>query len=162
MKNPIRASLITVDQARAMLKDQRDQRSEPFPSLARSGQYILPDYRLTRKREAFKIRRHTFLKKHFRSYVAFDSDNGQTLWIHNFSSLSEACFWLNTGLKPNDTDSTSSYQEWKTKHLDEIEELKAQLRAQHKDLHKAVAEPAKKKAKPTTVAAVQKVKHPKN
>lgn len=137
MKNPIRASLITVDQARAMLKDQHDQQGEPFPELALSGQYILPDYRLTRKREAFKIRRHTFLKKHFRSYVAFDSDNGQTLWIHNFASLSEACFWLNTGLKPNDTDSASSYQEWKVKHVDEIEELKEQLRTQHHDKKKA-------------------------
>ncbi|GEO66564.1 hypothetical protein [Levilactobacillus spicheri] len=156
MQNPIRATLITVEQARAMLQDQRDQRSEPFPTLALSGQYILPDYRLTRKREAFKIRRHTFLKKHFRSYVAFDSDNGQTLWIHNFPSLSEACFWLNTGVKPNDTDSTSSYQEWKVKHVDEIEVLKEQLRTQHHEKKKAVV-PEKK----PTVATVKKVKHPK-
>lgn len=156
MKNPIRASLITVEQAQAMLKDQHDQLSEPFPILARSGQYILPDYRLTRKREAFKIRRHTFLKKHFRSYVAFDSDNGQTLWSHNFPSLSEACFWLNTGLKPNDTDSTRSYQEWKTEHIDEIEALKEQLRAQHQNKKKPVTE--EKKA---TVATIKKAKHTK-
>ncbi|WP_125580893.1 hypothetical protein [Levilactobacillus cerevisiae] len=154
MKNPIRATIITVDQARAMLKDQREQRDERFPQLAVSGQYILPDYRLTRKREAFKIRRHTFLKKHFRSYVAFDSDNGQTLWIHNFPSLSEACFWLNTGLKPNDTDSTSSYQEWKNEHTDEIEALKEQLRAQHHEKKKPVAA-----AKPATVTTVKKAKH---
>jgi len=157
MKNPIRATLITVDQARAMLKDQHDQSGEPFPSLARSGQYILADYRMTRKREAFKIRRHTFLKKHFRSYVAFDSDNGQTLWSHNFPSLSEACFWLNTGLKPNDTDSTSSYQQWKTEHVDEIEVLKIELRTQHQD-KKKVAAPAKKR--PAT-ATVKTTKHAK-
>jgi hypothetical protein len=96
------------------------------------------------------------LKKHFRSYVAFDSDNGQTLWIHNFPSLSEACFWLNTGLKPNDTDSTSSYQEWKTKHTDEIEALKEQLRAQHHEKKKPAAA-----AKPAHVSAVKKVKHTK-
>lgn len=156
MESPIRASLITVDQARAMLKDQHDQRGERFPQLALSGQYILPDYRLTRKREAFKIRRHTFLKKHFRSYVAFDSDNGQTLWIHNFPSLSEACFWLNTGLKPTDTDSASSYQEWKAHHLSEIETLKEQLRAQHHDKKKGVKPPKK-----PTVSTVKKTKHPK-
>ncbi|MDT6981275.1 hypothetical protein [Levilactobacillus zymae] len=154
MESPIRATLITVDQARAMLKDQRDQRGERFPQLALSGQYILPDYRLTRKREAFKIRRHTFLKKHFRSYVAFDSDNGQTLWIHNFPSLSEACFWLNTGLKPTDTDSTSSYQEWKTHHVEEIERLKEQLRTQHHDKKKVVATPKK-----PSVSTVKKTKH---
>lgn len=156
MKNPIQATIITVEQARAMLKDQRDQRDERFPQLVSSGQYILPDYRLTRKREAFKIRRHTFLKKHFRSYVAFDSDNGQTLWIHNFPSLSEACFWLNTGLKPNDTDSTSTYQEWKTEHMAEIDVLKEQLRAQHHEHKKPVAA-----AKPVSVTAVKKVKHAK-
>ncbi|WCJ47427.1 hypothetical protein OE230_00160 [Levilactobacillus brevis] len=142
MKNPIQATIITVDQARAMLKDQRDQRDERFPQLASSGQYILPDYRLTRKREAFKIRRHTFLKKHFRSYVAFDSD--------------EACFWLNTGLKPNDTDSTSTYQEWKTEHMAEIDVLKEQLRTQHHEHKKPVAA-----AKPVSVTAVKKVKHAK-
>lgn len=157
MKNPIRATLITVDQARAMLKDQHAQRSDPFPSLERSGQFILADYRLTRKREAFKIRRHTFLKKHFRSYVAFDSDNGQTLWIHNFPSLSAACFWLNTGLKPNDTDSTSSYQEWKTQHVAEIDALKQQLADQHHEQKKPVAS-AKTKANTVTV---KKVKHTK-
>ncbi|WP_367296223.1 hypothetical protein [Levilactobacillus yonginensis] len=156
MKNPIRASIITVDQAREMLKDQREQRDERFPQLAISGQYILPDYRLTRKREAFKIRRHTFLKKHFRSYVAFDSDNGQTLWIHNFPSLSEACFWLNTGLKPNDTDSSKSYKEWKTEHVVEIETLKEQLRTQHHEKKKAV--PAEK---PISVTTVQKAKRSK-
>ncbi|WP_407889860.1 hypothetical protein [Levilactobacillus sp. N40-8-2] len=156
MKNPIHASIITVDQARAMLKDQREQRDERFPQLATSGQYILPDYRLTRKREAFKIRRHTFLKKHFRSYVAFDSDNGQTLWIHNFPSLSEACFWLNTGLKPNDTDSAGTYQGWKDEHVTEIEALKDQLRAQHQEKKKTVTAP-----KPATVTTVKKVKHAK-
>jgi len=150
MKNPIRATIISVDQARAMLKDQHEQRDERFPQLAISGQYILPDYRLTRKREAFKIRKHTFLKRHFRSYVAFDSDNGQTLWIHNFPSLSEACFWLNTGLKPGDTDSAKSYQDWKGEHADEIEVLKEQLRTQHK-VKKQPAAP-----KPLTVAAVKK------
>lgn len=41
MESPIRATLITVDQARAMLKDQHDQRGERFPHLALSGQYIL-------------------------------------------------------------------------------------------------------------------------
>ncbi|WP_341778859.1 hypothetical protein [Levilactobacillus sp. HBUAS70063] len=156
MKNPIHASIITVEQARAMLKDQRDQRDERFPQLASSGQFILPDYRLTRKREAFKIRRHTFLKKHFRSYVAFDSDNGQTLWIHNFSSLSEACFWLNTGLKPNDTDSAGSYQSWKEDHVTEIEALKDQLRAQHQEKKKVVPAP-----KPVTVTTVKKAKRAK-
>ncbi|WP_261809570.1 hypothetical protein [Levilactobacillus humaensis] len=153
MKNPIHASLITVDQARAMLKDQREQRDERFPKLSTSGQYILPDYRMTRKREAFKIRRHTFLKKHYRSYVAFDSDNGQTLWIHNFSSLSEACFWLNMGLKPNDTDSASSYKEWKTHHVDELEALKAELR----DMNQAKRKPAAP-AEPASVITVKKTK----
>lgn len=156
MESPIRATLITVDQARAMLKDQHDQRGERFPHLALSGQYILPDYRLIRKREAFKIRRHTFLKRHFRSYVAFDSDNGQTLWIHNFPSLSEACFWLNTGLKPTDTDSASSYQEWKSLHVDEIEVLKKQLRTQHHEKKKPSTV-----AKKPTIAVVKKSKHAK-
>jgi len=40
MKNPIRATIISVDQARAMLKDQHEQRDERFPQLAISGQYI--------------------------------------------------------------------------------------------------------------------------
>ncbi|MFC6274486.1 hypothetical protein ACFQET_03040 [Levilactobacillus tangyuanensis] len=158
MKNPIRATIITVDQARAMLKDQREQRDERFPQLAVSGQYILPDYRLTRKREAFKIRRHTFLKKHFRSYVAFDSDNGQTLWIHNFASLSEACFWLNTGLKPGDTDSTTSYVDWRQEHTTEIDTLKDQLRILHHEKKKPVT-PTPKPASVTDVKRVNKVKH---
>ncbi|KRM57330.1 hypothetical protein [Secundilactobacillus malefermentans] len=123
-----RVKLITANQARALLKDQKSQRDEPFPELESTGQYILPDYRLTRKREAFKIRRHTFLKRHYKSYVAFDSENGQTLWMHNFASLTEALFWLDTGLKPTDTDSSFTYQDWKTKNTSDIQTIKDQLK----------------------------------
>ncbi|KRK96898.1 hypothetical protein FD04_GL001750 [Secundilactobacillus odoratitofui DSM 19909 = JCM 15043] len=136
----IRAQLINSDQAHALLKEQHTQANESFPELTLTGQYILPDYRLTRKREAFKIRKHIFLKKHYKSYVAFDSENGQTLWMHNFSSLTQALFWLQTGLKPGDTDSQFTFKDWQDNHADEIEEFKDQLR----DLHKARL--AKKKA----------------
>lgn len=129
----IRAQLINIDQAHALLKEQHSQANEFFPELTLTGQYILPDYRLTRKREAFKIRRHTFLKKHYKSYVAFDSENGQTLWMRNFSSLTQALFWLQTGLKPGDTDSQFSFKEWHDSHADEIEGYKEQLRALHKN-----------------------------
>ncbi|CAM2817180.1 hypothetical protein [Fructilactobacillus fructivorans] len=128
----IAAKLITVDQALAMLKDRHAQKNERFPKLMTPGKYILPDYFLTRKREAFKIRKHTFLKRRSRSYVAFDSENGQTLWLHNFPSLSEALFWLDTGLKPADSDSGSSFKEWKQEHAKEIEGMKDQLRQMSK------------------------------
>lgn len=141
-----RVKLITVSQAWGLLKDQKAQRDERFPELESTGQYILPDYRLTRKREAFKIRRHTFLKHQYKSYVAFDSENGQTLWMHNFASLTEALFWLETGLKPTDSDSTYSYQDWKTDHADAIEKVKEelkQLKVAHAKKTKATAKPVK-------------------
>lgn len=147
----IRAQLITFDQAHALLKEQHNQANELFPELTLTGQYILPDYRLTRKREAFKIRKHTFLKKQYKSYVAFDSENGQTLWMHNFSSLTQALFWLQTGLKPGDTDSQFTFKEWQDSHDDEIEAFKNQLRELHK-LHLA-----KKKV----LEAKQAAHHPK-
>lgn len=128
----IRAQLITIDQARSLLKEQHNQANELFPELTLTGQFILPDYRLTRKREAFKIRKHIFLKKHYKSYVAFDSENGQTLWMHNFSSLSQALFWLETGLKPGDSDTSMSFKDWQTQHADSIDGLKDQLREIHK------------------------------
>lgn len=136
----IHAQLINIDQAHALLKEQHSQANESFPELTLTGQYILPDYRLTRKREAFKIRKHTFLKKHYKSYVAFDSENGQTLWMRNFSSLTQALFWLQTGLKPGDTDSQFTFKDWQQAHLDDINGYKDQLR----DLHKK--DLAKKKA----------------
>lgn len=147
----VRANLITLDEARALLKESKSQRDEFIPMLNTTGQYILPDYRLTRKREAFKIRKHTFLKKQYKSYVAFDSENGQTLWMHNFSSLTQALFWLQTGLKPGDTDSQFTFKEWQDSHDDEIEAFKNQLRELHK-LHLA-----KKKA----LEAKQAAHHPK-
>lgn len=141
------AKLITADQALAMLKDRHAQRNERFPRLMTPGRYILPDYQLTRKREAFKIRRHTFLKKRPRTYVAFDSSNGQTLWLHNFPSLSEALFWLDTGLKPADTDSGSSYKQWTESHRDDINEIKDQLRALPKPKKAAVNKAVKNQSK---------------
>ena len=69
-----------------------------------------------------------------------DSDNGHTLWFHNFGSLTEALFWLETGLKISDTDSHSNYKEWVTKHTDEITAFKDLLRETKK------AQPKKKKA----------------
>ncbi|GAY73548.1 hypothetical protein [Lentilactobacillus kosonis] len=140
----LNATLISVEEAKALLKDRSDQINERFPQLKRQGKYILPDYRLTRKREAFKIRKHTFLARHARSYVAFDSENGQTLWMHNFSSLTEALFWLDTGLKPGDTDSSSSYKQWKIKHEDDILQLKDILRSRSKK-NKTLATNANKK-----------------
>lgn len=123
------AQLITVEDARALLKDRHEQINDKFPKLKRQGKFILPDFRLTRKREAFKIRRHTFLQHHARSYVAFDSENGQTLWMHNFPSLTEALFWLDTGLKPSDTDTNFSFKQWKVKHEEDIVALKDELKA---------------------------------
>ncbi|WP_283678991.1 hypothetical protein [Lentilactobacillus sp. Marseille-Q4993] len=140
----IDATLISVEEAKALLKDRSDQINERFPQLKRQGKYILPDYRLTRKREAFKIRKHTFLQRHARSYVAFDSENGQTLWMHNFSSLTEALFWLDTGLKPGDTDSSSSYKQWKAKHEEDINGLKDILRERSRK-RKAAKEKAESK-----------------
>ncbi len=61
----IHAQLINIKQAHALLKEQHSQANEFFPELTLTGQYILPDYRLTRKREAFKIRKHTFFKEAF-------------------------------------------------------------------------------------------------
>ncbi|PWG00124.1 hypothetical protein [Levilactobacillus bambusae] len=158
MSQQLQAVLINVEQAHALLKDNVEQRKKTFPKLAQAGQFILPDYRLTRKREAFKIRKHTFLKKQARSYVAFDSDNGQTLWMHNFSSLSEACFWLNTGLKPTDTDTFESYSSWKVTHHDEIEALKDQLREAHKKTSKKAAKKPEGNKSPVKQAAQKPVK----
>lgn len=143
----INIKLITADQAMKMLRDRHAKRNERFPELITPGSYILPDYYLTRKREAFKIRRHTFLKKKSRSYVAFDSENGQTLWLRNFNSLSEAMFWLNTGLKPADSDSNNSFAKWKENHADEVNTLKDQLRALSKPKKKDITKATKAKAK---------------
>ncbi|KAL3948074.1 hypothetical protein [Lentilactobacillus hilgardii] len=134
-----KATLITVEEAKALLKDRSDQINERFPRLKKQGKYILPDYRLTRKREAFKIRKHTFLQRHPRSYVAFDSENGQTLWMHNFPSLTEAIFWLDTGLKPTDTDTSTSHKQWKTQHEDDINVLKEILRKRSQERKAAAA-----------------------
>ncbi len=141
-----KSTLITVEEAKALLKDRSDQINERFPKLKRQGKYILPDYRLTRKREAFKIRKHTFLQRHPRSYVAFDSENGQTLWMHNFPSLTEALFWLDTGLKPQDTDTSTSYKQWKSQHEDDINTLKGILKARSQERKAALAK--KKASKP--------------
>lgn len=83
---------------------------------------------------ALKIRKHTYLTKKFRSYVALDSANGHTLWMRNFGSLSEAIFWLETGMKIGDTDTDArySFKEWQEKHFEDIEKLKDQLRAKTK------------------------------
>ncbi|KRM90582.1 hypothetical protein [Fructilactobacillus florum] len=137
--------LITADQAMSMLRDRHAKRNERFPQLVVAGSYILPDYFLTRKREAFKIRRHTFLKKKPRSYVAFDSENGQTLWLRNFNSLSEAMFWLNTGLKPGDSDSKNSFNKWKESHHAAIESLKDELRSLSKPKKKEITKAVKTK-----------------
>ncbi|GHP13622.1 hypothetical protein YK48G_10470 [Lentilactobacillus fungorum] len=134
-----KATLITVTEAKALLKDRSDQINERFPQLKNKGKYILPDYRLTRKREAFKIRKHTFLQRHARSYVAFDSENGQTLWMHNFSSLTESLFWLDTGLKPTDTDTNTSYKQWKVMHEEDINTLKDILKERSKKRKEAAA-----------------------
>jgi len=133
-------TLITADRAKGMLTEYKDQRKNSVPHLAHPGRYILPDYKLTRRRAAFKIVKHTFLTPHYKSYVAMDSDNGHTLWFHNFGSLTEALFWLETGLKISDTDSHSNYKEWVTKHTDDITAFKDLLRETKK------AQPKKKKA----------------
>jgi len=134
-------TLINADRAKAMLTEYKEQRKNSIPRLAHPGRYILPDYKLTRRRAAFKIVKHTFLTPHYKSYVAMDSDNGHTLWFHNFGSLTEALFWLETGLKISDTDSHSNYKEWSVKHADKIVTFKDALR----DLKKQ--QPAKKKTK---------------
>ncbi|WP_318764878.1 hypothetical protein [Lactiplantibacillus carotarum] len=121
--------LITADRAKGMLTEYKEQRKNSIPKLAHPGRYILPDYKLTRRRAAFKIVKHTFLTPHYKSYVAMDSDNGHTLWFHNFGSLTEALFWLETGLKISDTDSHSNYKEWVTKHSEEIDAFKDLLRS---------------------------------
>jgi len=133
-------TLITADRAKGMLTEYKEQRKNSVPHLAHPGRYILPDYKLTRRRAAFKIVKHTFLTPHYKSYVAMDSDNGHTLWFHNFGSLTEALFWLETGLKISDTDSHSNYKEWVTKHTDDITAFKDLLRETKK------AQPKKKKA----------------
>ncbi|MFB9768936.1 hypothetical protein [Lactiplantibacillus modestisalitolerans] len=125
-------TLITAEQAKQMLTEYKEQRRNSVPHLTHPGRYILPDYKLTRRRAAFKIVKHTFLTPHYKSYVAMDSDNGHTLWFRNFGSLTEALFWLETGLKISDTDSHSNYKEWVTKHSAEIEAFKDQLRARKK------------------------------
>lgn len=125
-------TLISPKRAKAMLTEYKEQRKNSVPHLAHPGRYILPDYKLTRRRAAFKIVKHTFLTPHYKSYVALDSDNGHTLWLHNFGSLTEALFWLETGLKISDTDSHSNYKEWVSKHIDEIETFKKALRDRKK------------------------------
>lgn len=134
-------TLINAERAKAMLTEYKEQRKNSIPRLAHPGRYILPDYKLTRRRAAFKIVKHTFLTPHYKSYVAMDSDNGHTLWFHNFGSLTEALFWLETGLKISDTDSHSNYKEWVAKHDDEISAFKETLRELKKK------QPTKKKAK---------------
>lgn len=134
-------SLISADRAKGMLTEYKEQRRNSIPRLAHPGRYILPDYKLTRRRAAFKIVKHTFLTPHYKSYVAMDSDNGHTLWFHNFGSLTEALFWLETGLKISDTDFHSNYKEWVTKHTKEIETFKDLLRSSKKH------QPAKSKKK---------------
>ncbi|MFC6181816.1 hypothetical protein [Lactiplantibacillus daowaiensis] len=124
--------LINAERAKAMLTEYKEQRKNSIPRLAHPGRYILPDYKMTRRRAAFKIVKHTFLTPHYKSYVALDSDNGHTLWLHNFGSLTEALFWLETGLKISDTDSHSNYKEWVTKHTEEIEAFKNLLRDRKK------------------------------
>ena len=154
-----KATLILVTEATALLKDRSDQINERFPQLKNKGKYILPDYRLTRKREAFKIRKHTFLQRHARSYVAFDSENGQTLWMHNFPSLTESLFWLDTGLKPTDTDTNTSYKQWKSQHEDDINALKDILRERSRKRKEAAAAKkaaAKKPAVPKKSPALMK------
>lgn len=126
-------SLITADRAKGMLTEYKEQRKNSIPRLAHPGRYILPDYKLTRRRAAFKIVKHTFLTPHYKSYVAMDSDNGHTLWFHNFGSLTEALFWLETGLKISDTDSHSNYKEWVAKHTEEIAAFKDLLRERKKN-----------------------------
>jgi hypothetical protein len=120
--------------AKAMLVEFKSQHQDNVPILEKPGHYILPDYKLTRKRKALKIRKHTYLTKKFRSYVALDSANGHTLWMRNFGSLSEAVFWLETGMKIGDTDTDArySFKEWQEKHFEDIEKLKDQLRAKTK------------------------------
>lgn len=117
-----------------MLVEFKSQRQDNVPILEKPGHYILPDYKLTRQRKALKIRKHTYLTKKFRSYVALDSANGHTLWMRNFGSLSEAIFWLETGMKIGDTDTDArySFKEWQEKHFEDIEKLKDQLRAKTK------------------------------
>ena len=130
----INVKIIDEQTATVMLKEYKDQHQDNVPDLAHPGHYILPDYKLTRQRKAFKIRKHTYLAKQFKSYVALDSANGHTLWMRNFGSLSEAVFWLETGMKliDTDTDARYSFKEWQTKHHAEIESLKDELRAKSK------------------------------
>ncbi|MCZ3394136.1 hypothetical protein MU545_20280, partial [Enterococcus faecium] len=85
--------------AKEMLVEFKSQRQDNVPILEKPGHYILPDYKLTRQRKALKIRKHTYLTKKFRSYVALDSENGHTLCMRYFGSLSEAIFWLETVMK---------------------------------------------------------------
>lgn len=130
----IDVKIIDQPTAKAMLVEFKSQRQDNVPVLKHPGHYILPDYKLTRQRKAFKIRKHTYLTKKFRSYVALDSANGHTLWMRNFGSLSEAVFWLETGMKIGDTDTDArfSFKDWQLTHVDEIEELKEELRQKSK------------------------------
>lgn len=64
--------------------------------------------------------------------------------MHNFPSLTEALFWLDTGLKPTDTDTNTSYKSWKEMHEDDITALKDILKERSKKRKEALA--AKKAA----------------
>ncbi|MFD1421457.1 hypothetical protein [Lactiplantibacillus songbeiensis] len=138
-------SLVSADRAKAMLTEYKEQRKNSVPQLTAPGRYILPDYKMTRRRAAFKIVKHTFLTPHYKSYVALDSDNGHTLWMRNFGSLTEALFWLETGLKISDTDSHSNYKEWSDKHTAEIATFKDLLRQRPKAKQKKIGKKAVKK-----------------
>ncbi len=59
--------------------------------------------------------------------------------MHNFPSLTESLFWLDTGLKPTDTDTNTSYKQWKVKHEDDINALKDILRERSRKRKEALA-----------------------
>lgn len=138
----IDVQIIDQPTAKAMLVEFKSQHQDNVPVLKNPGHYILPDYKLTRQRKAFKIRKHTYLTKKFRSYVALDSANGHTLWMRNFGSLSEAVFWLETGMKIGDTDTDArfSFKDWQKNHVEEIELLKEELRQKSKAKQETSAE----------------------
>lgn len=58
-------NIIDQPTAKAMLVEFKSQRQDNVPVLKHPGHYILPDYKLTRQRKAFKIRKHTYLTKSF-------------------------------------------------------------------------------------------------
>ena len=68
--------------------------------------------------------------------------------MHNFPSLTESLFWLDTGLKPTDTDTNTSYKQWKVKHEEDINTLKNILKERSRERKAALAKKKQPKKNP--------------